>query len=65
MVAILHGIMLMLVVLSITMPSFGNVLAVEASSIGDITNDFVGNLNDIINELVSNALNDVKIQVAS
>jgi hypothetical protein len=50
--------MLMLVVLSITMPLFGNVLAVEASSIGEITNDFVGNLNDRINELVSNALND-------
>lgn len=48
----------MLVVLSITMPLFGNVLAVEASSIGDTTNDFVGNLNDKINELVSNALND-------
>ena len=58
MVAILHGIMLMLVALSITMSLFGNVLAVESNSIGDITNDFVGNLNDRINELVSNALND-------
>lgn len=56
--AILHGIILMLVVLSITMPLFGNVLAIQASSIGEITNDFVGNLNDKINDLVSNALND-------
>ena len=55
---VLHGIVLTLAVLFITMPVFGNVLAVEASSIGDITNDFVGNLNDRINELVSNALND-------
>ena len=50
--------MLMLVVLSITMPSFVNVLATDSNSIGDITNDFTSNLNDRINELVSNALND-------
>jgi hypothetical protein len=50
--------MLMLVLLSITMLSLGNGLAIEASSIGEITNDFVGNLNDRINDLVSNALND-------
>jgi hypothetical protein len=49
---------LTLVVLSITMPLFGNVLAVKVSSVEEITNDFVGNLNDRINELVSNALND-------
>lgn len=48
----------MLVLLSITMLSLGNGLAVEASSIGEITNGFVGNLNDRINDLVSNALND-------
>jgi hypothetical protein len=50
--------MLILVILSITMPLFGNFLAVEASSIGEITDDFTSNLNDKINELVSNALND-------
>ena len=50
--------MLILVVLSITMPFFGNVLAAELNSIGEITNDFTSNLNDRINELVSNALNE-------
>src|SRR4030095_13918532 len=48
----------MLVVLSVTMPLFANVLATDSNSIGDITNDFTSNLNDRINELVSNALND-------
>jgi hypothetical protein len=48
----------MLVVLSITIPSFGNVLAIESNSIGEITNDFANSLSDRINELVSNALND-------
>jgi hypothetical protein len=50
--------MFMLVVLSITMPSFGNTMATESNSVGDITNDFTTNLNDRINELVSNALNE-------
>jgi hypothetical protein len=50
--------MLMLVALSITMSSFGNVFATESNSIGDITNEFTSNLNDRIKELVSNALND-------
>jgi RTX calcium-binding nonapeptide repeat (4 copies) len=50
--------MLMLVVLSVTMPLFVSVLATDSNSIGDITNDFASNLNDRINELVSNALND-------
>jgi hypothetical protein len=54
----LHGLALMLVVLSITIPSFGNVLATESNSIGEITNDFANSLSDRINELVSNALND-------
>ena len=48
----------MLVVLSITMPSFVNVLALEMDSIEKITNDFTSNLNDKINKLVSNALNE-------
>lgn len=48
----------MLVVLSIMIPSFGNVLATESNSIGEITNDFATSLSDRINELVSNALND-------
>ena len=55
---VLHGIVLTLAVLSITMPVFGNVLAVELSSIEEITNNFTGNLNARINELVSNALNE-------
>ena len=54
----LHGILLMLVVLSVTMPSFGNVLALEMSSIEEITNDFTSHLNDKIDEIVSNALNE-------
>lgn len=48
----------MLIVLSIAIPSFGNVLATESNSIGEITNDFATSLSDRINELVSNALND-------
>jgi hypothetical protein len=48
----------MLVVLSITIPSFGNALSTESNSIGEITNDFADSLSDRINELVSNALND-------
>ena len=58
MVAILRGTMLMLVALSITMSSFGNVFATESNSIGDITTDFTRDLNDMINGLVSNTLNE-------
>jgi hypothetical protein len=57
--------MLIVVVLSITVPSFVNVFATDSNSIGDITNDFTSNLNDRIKELVSNALNDTSSIVSN
>ncbi|MGI0031825.1 MAG: hypothetical protein ACRD97_00975 [Nitrososphaeraceae archaeon] len=58
MIAIFHGIIITLSVLSIFTSSYVQVFAIELNSMNVLTSDFTKDLKSKINNLISNALND-------